>query len=484
MKINFFLFVAAVLLFSTCKRGNEFDNLPPETRIFLDKIELSGADRLNSVVTMHWAGEDPDGYVKGYEISFDNLNWVFTNRQDSTFRFSISSGSDTMDMPFYVRAVDNKDQADKSPAFLSIPIRNTPPTINFDKTKLIPDTVYTVGAILWEASDLDGNQTLDSLFVKANEGNWLAIPKNTTFLCYVPENPKSGGSQNAKVYLGLNATLLSTRLTDLRLNQSNRLYLKARDNAGSFSKIDTSKAFFLKKQNADFLVIDEISTTSLPTPEEVYQPVFQQLNIAYDYYDISANEPLFWEPAMRLWLALYDRVFWFGEGKEYSKYGNQLYLEVAAAALQNYLNQGGKLLISTKFPARFNAAATAYESAIFSYSPFDSLSTAPGPNTVRIATDSAVFAVNAFAGAFPALKPSVFITAADPAHAKNPLQNMYHAQLNKGAGWYGPASVCGTTRYTNNKLNQVFFTVELHKLNGDPAAFKQFWQQLWQEWDW
>ena len=89
MKKTIFFYLALILVFAGCKTGAELENLAPETKIFLDKINTP--DRLTSVVTMHWSGEDPDGYVKMYEISFDNATWVKTSRTDSTFRFSIEN---------------------------------------------------------------------------------------------------------------------------------------------------------------------------------------------------------------------------------------------------------------------------------------------------------------------------------------------------------------------------------------------------------
>ncbi len=86
------------LSFTACETGSPLDNLPPDTKIFVDKIELSGPNRLNSVVRLRWSGEDQDGYVKGYELSFDEQNWDFVQETDSTFKFDIPVGSETTDI--------------------------------------------------------------------------------------------------------------------------------------------------------------------------------------------------------------------------------------------------------------------------------------------------------------------------------------------------------------------------------------------------
>lgn len=468
MKKWILIFLLPLLIFAGCKTGSELENLSPDTKIFLDKIE--SPERLTSVVTMHWSGEDPDGYVKEFEISFDNTNWISVfQRTDSTFRFEIVNNN-IADIQFYVRAVDNDLKADPTPAYLLIPIKNTPPTIALDQTKPVPDTVYSVFSLLWTASDLDGTDNLDSVYVKANTGAWLALPKSVDFATVVPVTPGTTGSQEGLLYKGTNALLHSFRLTDLRVGQINRIYVKAKDKGGIFSEPDSTAAFLLLPKNADLLVIDEHKGSSNPIPESVYFPAFSNLGITYDYFDMNANPLPFLEPGLGLYIGLYDKVFWYSDGSEYSDYGDQTFMEIGANSFQTYLNNGGKLLISTKFPSRFNSLPAATSSAVFSFSPMESFSTASGQ--ARIPMDSSVFAVGAYAGIYPTLKPSVFMSLISPFNAKNTNDNLYHAELQASGGWSGPAAVCGSSRFTNGKINQVFFSLELHKLNGDLPAFE------------
>jgi hypothetical protein len=55
---------------------------------------------------VHWWGDDPDGFIAGYYISFDNRRWSFTTRNDRVFALTLS-GSDTT-YSFWVRAVDDQ----------------------------------------------------------------------------------------------------------------------------------------------------------------------------------------------------------------------------------------------------------------------------------------------------------------------------------------------------------------------------------------
>ena len=82
--------VALVVIFSlhfvtSCVRGNKLANQAPDTKISIDSINLTGAERLNSNISLSWYGSDADGYVVGYEISLNNTDWTYTTAQDSTF---------------------------------------------------------------------------------------------------------------------------------------------------------------------------------------------------------------------------------------------------------------------------------------------------------------------------------------------------------------------------------------------------------------
>ncbi len=478
MKIKFIISIIIVALsISGCKKGENHPNQAPETRIFLDTI--STPDRLTSVVTLYWSGEDRDGFIKEYEISFDKNTWISVQtRMDTTLRFEIS-GSTTADIQFYVRAIDNENTPDQTPAHLLIPIKNTVPQIHFDATKPIPDTVFSVFSALWTASDPDGEDNLDSSYLKINNGEWLSLPKSVDFVTIVPSQPSISGIQTAKIYKGTNALLHTHLLEKINIGGTNRLYIKTKDKSGMFSDMDSTALFYISTKTSDLLLIDEHAGTSNPKPEAVYFTSLANLNIAFDYFDLNANPLPFPNPALGLYMELYDKVFWISDGTEYPQYGEQIYMEIAANTFQNYLNKGGKLLITTKFPNRFNSPPYANSSPVFSFSPIESFSTAPGQ--ARIPTDSTVFPVGTFSGEYPTLKPSVFMSLISPFNAKNANDNLFHAQIQPSGGWIGPRSVCGTTRFTNGKINQVFFSLELHKLNGNLAAFETVLNQIIKE---
>lgn len=462
--ILFFMGLFGTLAFSGCKTGELLPNQPPVTRLFVSSIELSGDQRLNSAFRLYWTADDADGYVTGFEFSINQAEWVFTTRTDSLFRFNIQSGSDTADIDFRIRAIDNEGLADPDPAQLILPIRNTAPVALFDSVATIPDTVYTVGSFLWSISDLDGFDTVDSLFVRANTGPWVAMPRTLTLLTALAVDPAQTGVQEALLYSGTEDRLLNVRLPGWNVGGTNRLYLRARDLAGIFSPTDSTPAFFVQPKTADLLVIDDHSDV---TADTLYRSALQALTPGYDYINLPNHPFNFWDPTFTRLLSLYDAVFWYSDGTERTSLGGLMLLEAAAFPVQRYINNGGKILVTIRFPNRFNDPVTGRSSAMFGFSPMDSLSSSTGQ--ARILAGAKVIPLF---GPTDTLECSQIISGADPFYAKNASDDLYRGTITPVSGWTGPSTVCGVSRYINGEINQVFWSVELHRLNRKPQALR------------
>ncbi|MEZ4828949.1 MAG: hypothetical protein R3C61_22085 [Bacteroidia bacterium] len=452
-----------------CDPGEKLDNQSPETRIFVESINVSGDQRLNSVVRLHWSGEDQDGYVKGYEISINQANWFFTTRTDSVFRFDINFGSDSTDVSFAVRAIDNLGLSDPTPAELVVPIKNTAPVAVFDTLNAIPDTVFSVWSVLWSVDDVDGRETLDSTFIRINDGDWYGIDPLESFATFIPSAPEQTGTQGARIFSGQKQVILPLAVEGLNVEGENRMYIRVRDIAGTYSKTDSTRPFFVRAQKSDLLVIDDHTD---PNADNTYFPLLNQIYPGYDYLSIRDNIPPFWDPTFGFLLELYDKVFWYSDGTQLSAFGQQLLIEVAATQIQLYLNQGGKLFITARFPGTFTDPETANVSPIFGFSPMDSLSTSPGQ--ARIPIDSLVYPAAPFAASLDPLVCSTFITGADPFYPKDPVNNILTANMVTTGGWTGPNVIAAKTTFDNGKTNQVFVSVELHKLQKNAPAISKF----------
>ncbi|MEL6131845.1 MAG: hypothetical protein AAFR59_00625, partial [Bacteroidota bacterium] len=418
-------------------------------------------------VQLNWLGEDQDGYVVGYEYSFDEVEWSFTEATDSVFRFTLPPNGDTTDAQFFIRAIDDKGLVDPSPASLDIPIKNTPPTAVFDDIQEIPDTFYTVFSLPVAISDGDGPETIDSAFIKVNDGPWLSIDPLATILTLVPENPKAEGTQNAQIYIGQSNEPLTERLEGLALDGENIFYLRANDLALASSKVDTSESVYIKKQSGDLLVINDHPD---PAAEVTYREILGKVSPDFDIVPLRAQPPLFWNPTFRLLIGLYEKAIWYADG-EYVEGTETLLLELASDEIQNFLNNQGKILISTPFNKSFTEQENVNLSPIFDLSPIDSLAT--GVGRVRLPPNNTLDPQGTAVDQLDTLVSSVFFTGVDPFITKPAGETIFEGVLNNGSvPWTGPSALAARGFFTGTQTNQVFFAIELHKLNADPVALE------------
>lgn len=462
-----------LLLLWHCKKDDEpVGNLEPDTQIAIKEINLSGENRLNSLVRMRWWGSDPDGFVASYEISFDQLAWFETEVQDSTFQFLIDSGSDTIDINFWVRSIDNEGAKDPSPAYLRIPLKNTPPEIEINEELLPVDTTFVITSLTWQASDLDGNQTIESIQLSVNGADWVSMPRTKTFASIIPDDPKATGPIGARIVYDDGSA--GPAVSGLELGTQNTFYMRAVDIAGSSSIVDTSRTLIVQNQVEDFLVI--AANGSGATANDFYRNNLNAVGVSYDFIDFIRNDkknmPKIWTPVFGQMLALYDQVLIYtDENEQTNAQTNALgtLLEFAATSLQTYSDNGGKLMITTSFPNDVGVS-----SALFGVLPMDSLSSSEGQ--ARLATDSLALGRSGF----PDLVCSLFIGGLDPIYPSSDADVLYTAQISRLDGWQGP-NIVGVRRRFGGNTSFVFFSVELHKLNNDPLAVESLFDKIFNE---
>ncbi|WP_091506478.1 hypothetical protein [Flexibacter flexilis] len=473
-----------------CEKGSEKANLAPSTTIAIDKINLAGSSRLVSTVQLNWTGFDQDGYVTGFEISKDGgQTWATTTKSDSLFRFSFSPNTDTTDIHFLARAIDNDGQKDATPASLIIPIKNTPPTVRVDSSSIsLSDTVFSVLTMGWNATDSDGDNTLQSVSIKINDGDWYNLSPTVKLVSFVPETPMQNGATQSKIYQGYGNTLLSAKIAGLRVGDTNRVYIKAQDAANTESLVYKSKAYYVARQKSDLLVIDTHNGTTTPTPEATYLPLLSSVYTAgYDRINMlsnnKANQPKLWNTTFALVLGLYKKVFWYSDDSKGSVVEpNSMPLESATATLQNFLNNGGKVFITSKFPD--GSSRLSRDSQLLSVLAVDSI--AWQSSNLRLLGNRTVTSLKT---GFPNLRTLTSaaggtITGLDVFYTK--ADSLYECPVSPASGtWTGANNVSLVKNYSNGRTNLVFFSVELHLLNGDAAALNTtFNKVLNEEFNW
>lgn len=477
------IFFGVLVLFAfACEKGSEEQNQAPDTTFSVESINLTGENRLNSIVRLTWYGTDPDGYVNGFELSRDLINWDYTTIQDSTFKFSISGNSDTADIKIYVRAIDNENLTDPTPAELSIPIRNTAPTVEFDDNLTIPDTAYLVATTQWSAADIDGDETVTNVLISLNGAKWYEVNKTKRIFSIVPTDPSATDTTNALVYYATDANPASLQIEGLLVNDTNRILIKAIDQAGAESKIDTSSTFYLKGKTNDLLIVSGTQNISGGIdPNSVYNSIFQQINAPFDYFDLTVGngkyQPKIWNITFKLQLAFYTKLFFHADNTLYTNpyTGTKLLLlEYAALSLQEYANSGGKYLLSTSFA--WDTNIDGFKGTL----PLESLSSENygGNDGTTLYRDSAI--VSSIPG-YPDLSPTDFRLPAIGVYNIDSLDSevLYTANVTKGRnGVWTNTKTIASGRRQNGKLNQIYFAIQLWQLRNDPAELNNLFNQI------
>ena len=466
--------LCALLLFS-CNKGNQLDNLLPQTSISLESINLSGENRLNSLITLNWHGTDPDGNVTGYEFSFDQTEWFFTINQDSTFLFTIGAGSDTIDIDFWVRAIDNSNESDDSPAYLSIPLKNTPPEIAYNEELIPKDTAFNVLFMSWAASDLDGDNTIKDIQIKLNNGSWTSVQSTADFVSIIPTDAKTVGQTTGTIWYDIERS--GPEIDGLILDGTNIIYIKAIDIAGSESIVDTLENVVVTAQKNDLLLIGANGAS----PDAFYKSTISAAGSEFDFIDFvredAKNQPKIWNPVFTQILRLYKTVVLYSNDIDYinaQTKSEDIILEFASTSIQDYMDQGGRMLISSSLPNDFSPV-----SPLNGIIPMDSLSSSLGQ--ARLPIDSLVIgSLN-----FPTLTCREFISGLDPFYPSTDATIIYNAQLTRNNNWQGPSIVGAKRSNSAQNTNMIFFSVELHRLNKDqPAMDLLFDKVLNEEFNW
>jgi hypothetical protein len=412
MKRIFIIFVLSLVALScdnTINEGN-VQNYPPTTKIFLTPDSI--ISKQPSKIQLFWMGDDKDGLVVGYYISFDSLNWSFTTKNDSTFYLKIGV-RDTI-YKFYVAAVDNYGNKaydnqvirnginfgpepfddinkngirepnekfydigniDPNPAKLILPIKNSQPVITLPKDFSMPDSSLPVLTLSLNISDIDGDETISSLQIALNDtSKFITLPGETRLICLrVDRNTIESPNPQMEILInGLENAVYSKKLSGLKLNDFNKVFIRAEDIAGARSDIltiptDPEKQWKVIKPKSKILIIDDYKLTD--DADQFYINLFNNLTdstnntkatgkfdiINLQNYKVSYLNVTFYET-----LKLYETAFWYTD--------NNPSIDLAASVSQKYISKGGKLFFSFQLPQTFDRAL------MTGFLPIDSLS--------------------------------------------------------------------------------------------------------------
>lgn len=454
--------LALLALFTTsCVKGDRNLNMPPETKISIDSINLSGENRLNSSVSLSWFGTDQDGFVEYYEVSVDGENWRETTNQDSTILFDIPAGQDTANADFYVRAYDNDGNVDESPAYLSIPLQNTPPVANINGETAPYDTAFMVSTFAWTATDNDGDESISRVEVRFNNGSWYEINRGQKLLSFLVDTAIQNGAATADLYYGTQDNASISGLDGLEVKGTNYFQIRAFDVAGAVSKVDTAPEYFLRNKmpGTDMLWVSGYNQSI----SSQYANMLDSIGANYDVINYGPDRPeeslpSYWDPTFKLITRQYPKLFVTSDRRAYSNPAtlrtNSL-VGFMAPVIQEYFDNGGKSFFSTSFGLNTDADAL--------IGPYP-ISGIEGNNQgrARIFSDSSLVPTTSV---YPEIVSNSVQTGIIPVIESSDSEVLYRAELNNGLSPWTDSDVVGIARRPQNVLRQVFFAVELYKYN-------------------
>lgn len=462
--------------------GDELDNRPPDTQLsvrdesLLDN--LTGDDRLVSTVQISWTGDDPDGFVQGYEVRFfdtidegSSTDWSFTVATDSLFLLPIRQGERISDVVFEVRAVDDAGLADPTPARTIYPIQNSPPEIRISPFDLPPDTTFNVMSVGWDADDPDGSLNLARIDVSFNDSlNFVALPPDVSFATFVlpqTEPGSTGQIVDADVFVGRGFEATGLKVPGVRIGEMNTLYVRAADQTDTTS-VRVEYSWFVKGKTSNILYVNDHRRATHPLMSTFHLTLLEEYlpsGTPIDIWDIttpfttgsagsfprSTSLPGTAQPALDRFLRGYDFIYWVASATTDQIVGNNL--PFVAPVLEPFFEAGGKMFVHSPIQLPVDPEEIATNAATLLL-PLNSLTSFPDSlrQTLRLLSNAPVSASNTLPGTnrqLPALKMAGFVITTLPYVATSAATiPLYDAEFqyvtrvgNRRGIWPGPSTI-------------------------------------------
>lgn len=453
-----------------CSRGFEgelLDNSTPETYLVTDTIIRFGDDRLESEVSLQWWGDDPDGFIVGFEFSFDAVItdatiWQYTTALDSTFILAPPPGADSADFVFHIRAIDNQQHTDPTPASLTVPVKNSPPQVTVIPGLNVPVKSFPALRYFWEGSDPDGFQNLDHYEICFNDttGPIVQLSATTSSAIIEAENPTET-ALSCQIFPNGGTIALGETISGLSGDAWNTFYIRAVDQSNAASPFVAADSIYIKRVHSTVLLVNGYSTT---TNEAFYinhlatqgittvdtMQVFSTLDGAYTQQsaDNLTQGKIF---------DMFDVIIWFSNDANNS-------FSLAQKTTEAFFNSGGKMLMSVYISSSFDPLSN-----FLDFTPIASL---VNPEDTTLILDLGA-GLQALEADWPALQGTSIVGVVKPINLQIGATPLYAAELTAKDNitltftpWTGVSTVIASKADGAGNTNFVISTLELNKLDG------------------
>ncbi len=310
-----------------------FPNMPPNTT--LANIPVPN-DTIFALVTLHWDGEDDDGYIMGYEYRYithhvykgDSLVQPWKKTEKTSLTIAFESSDDLNYQIFQVRAIDNKGDFDPTPAEkrfytykTTFPITTLiTPTDNQVFFAIDHTTDWWSGVqITFTAKDVDFQGEVVEYAWAVDNGPWHWTKDTTLFI--TPDN-------------------------FVPINGKHKIRVTSRDNTNLVDPVGDSAMVRLIEPIFDrrILIIDETIEKDFP-----FGVVATDQDVD-DFYAELFDTPYEWDYTKRGFppkdtLAHYQMIIWHADNC-YSASSAHHKLPNHIHEIMDYVNVGGDLIMS------------------------------------------------------------------------------------------------------------------------------------------
>ena len=386
--ISFLFLISCSDDITDSKKGDK----APDTFLFLYPNQDATLNQQKSKLTVHWWSDDTDGLVIGYIFKWEGIDtqWHYTTNNDSTF--SLPIGTVDTNYVFKVAAIDNmgngvydahvfynnvdiggepfvdsKDvngnyngvydvgekftdwgNIDPTPAELKFPIKNTAPVIKWNKVSVLPATSFPVITVGWDASDLDGDESIVGINIALNNiNNFVTIKGSARLVTLRCKNYDQSDPTMEILIDGSESNIQTEKLSGLKLNDNNKIYIQAVDISGAKSDFaclpDSTTSWYVKKPKGKLLVIDDYTGT---TGSSFYSTTFNSLRGGvlvdkYDEFDCETTKLPYSSITFLETMKLFKYIYWYTDSSPS--------MDLAAISTQKYIQAGGKIAFSMVF---------------------------------------------------------------------------------------------------------------------------------------